>query len=76
MQWSGIFFGLVLYGIGSLFMILGLQKGELSKLHPVMSLKFVWVFIMGVLFLQEQIHWLKIVGIIAIFIGVNFLVKK
>ncbi|MEA5003663.1 MAG: EamA family transporter [Christensenella sp.] len=65
--------GIVLYGIGMLFMLLALRHGELSVLHPMLSLGFVLSLFLGVWFLGEQITVTRVLGIAAIIIGMLFL---
>ena len=62
--------GLVLYGFGSVLMILALRHGELSVLYPLISLSYVWVAILSVVIFHEAMTPLKIAGIATIIGGV------
>jgi drug/metabolite transporter (DMT)-like permease len=62
--------GLVLYGCGSVLMILALRHGELSVLYPVISLSYVWVAILSVVIFHETMTPVKIAGIATIIAGV------
>ena len=68
--------GFVFYGIGAILMIIALKYGELSVLYPIISLGFIWVALLGVYLLNEEIifiHWIGIISIIGgvIFIGIG-----
>lgn len=72
---SMIFFGFMLYGIGALSMIIALKFGELSVLHPIMCVGYVFTLINAKIFLGESITAVKILGVIAIIIGVVFITR-
>lgn len=65
--------GLVLYGAGAVLMVLALRHGELSVLYPMISLSYVWVAIISVVFFHEQMNAPRIAGIIVIMAGVAVL---
>lgn len=65
--------GLALYGLGALLMILALRYGELSVLHPMMSVGYILSLILGALVLKENISILKIIGVVVIIVGLIFL---
>jgi drug/metabolite transporter (DMT)-like permease len=65
--------GLVMYGFGSVLMILALRHGELSVLYPVISLTSVWVAILSVLIFHESMNAIKVAGIAIIILGVAIL---
>jgi drug/metabolite transporter (DMT)-like permease len=65
--------GLVMYGFGSILMILALRHGELSVLYPVISLSYVWVAILSVLIFHESMNPIKVAGIATIILGVAIL---
>ena len=62
--------GFILYGIGAVFMIIAFKFGSLSVLHPMMSIGYVFALIIGYFWIGEAITITKIIGIIAILIGV------
>lgn len=68
-----IFIGFVLYALGALLMIVAFRYGELSVLHPMLSVSYVLAIIVGYFFLQEPVTPTKIGGVAAIFIGMLFL---
>lgn len=65
--------GLGLYGLGALLMILALRYGELSVLHPMMSVGYVLSLFLGVAVLDEEITVTKIAGVAVIIVGLIFL---
>ncbi|MEM4336807.1 MAG: EamA family transporter [Candidatus Woesearchaeota archaeon] len=66
--------GLFLYGIGALFMIVSFKLGELSVLHPLFSLSYVWVAIASpLIFPSEAMSLYKWLGIVLITVGVIFI---
>ena len=65
-----LFIGFILYGIGAVSMIIAFKFGSLSVLHPMMSIGYVFALIIGYFWLGEAITITKIIGIIAILIGV------
>ncbi len=65
--------GFVLYGIGALLMLVAFKFGEMSVLHPMLSVGFICSLILGNKFLGEDISYRKIMGIIFILVGVCLL---
>ena len=68
-----VILGLALYGGGALLMIIALKYGELSVLHPMMSMGYVLSLVLGALVLNEHITALRIVGVAVIIVGLVFL---
>jgi undecaprenyl phosphate-alpha-L-ara4N flippase subunit ArnE len=68
-----LIFGFMLYGMGALFMIVGLGKGSLTVLQPMMSISYIFALIWGYIFINEPITLVKIVGVLIILIGVVFI---
>lgn len=67
---ANIIVGGVFYLIGTLMMIWGLKYGEASSAYPVVASGFIWVVLMGYLFLDEIITASSIAGIILIISGI------
>lgn len=65
-----LLFGFLLYGIGSVTMILAYKHGEVSKLQPILAINYVLATFFGFYVFDEAITWNKIVGIIVIIFGV------
>lgn len=62
--------GFVLYFFGAVTMIVAFRFGKLSILHPLLSIGYIFSTILGVVFLNERINWISILGIAVIMIGV------
>lgn len=65
--------GLIMLISASLLMTLAFKHGDLSSLYPVISLSFIWTFLLAFLFLHEQITWNILSGLLFIVLGVIFL---
>jgi drug/metabolite transporter (DMT)-like permease len=65
--------GLLLYVISSLFFIVGLKGGELSILYPLVALSYVWISILSVKMLREQMGFWKWAGVLLIVFGVGLI---
>jgi multidrug transporter EmrE-like cation transporter len=65
--------GLSLYGVGTVLMVLALRHGELSVLWPVISLSYVWVTVISVVWFHEPMNVPKIAGVAVIIFGVAIL---
>lgn len=61
--------GFVLYGSGAVLMILAYKHGSLSVLHPMMSMSYVFAYLIGYFFLSESIGLGKMIGLILIILG-------
>ncbi|EGT3617299.1 EamA/RhaT family transporter [Clostridium perfringens] len=70
-----ILLGFILYGVGALTMIIAFKFGELSILHPLMCIGYIFALINGFLFLQERISLLQFIGIVIIIIGIVFIAR-
>ncbi len=65
--------GYCLYGINTMLLTLALRDGELSILYPVISLTFIWVTFLSLLFFRESMSLYKIFGVLLIVAGVAVL---
>jgi drug/metabolite transporter (DMT)-like permease len=70
-----IFSGFASAFIASFFWMAAVNKLELTKAYPFMSLAPALVFLVGVLFLGEQFSWGKVIGLILIIFGTLITVK-
>ena len=70
-----IILGFVLYGVGALSMIIAFKFGNLSILHPLMCVGYVFALINGALFLNEKITMNHAIGIAVIIVGVIFIAR-
>ncbi|HJT88222.1 MAG TPA: EamA family transporter [Bryobacteraceae bacterium] len=64
--------GVALFLVSSAFFILGIRKGELSVLYPMVSLGYIWTLVWARLFFQEAFTRQKFVGLGLILLGVFF----
>lgn len=65
----GIFF----YAVGTVLFIPALKGGELSVLYPLVSLTYIWVSLLSVRLLKENMNKFKWLGVLLIIIGVSFI---
>lgn len=65
--------GFMLYGLGALLMIISFKYGEMSILHPILSMGFILSIFLGASFVGEQITIHSLLGICLIIIGIIFL---
>jgi len=65
-----VLIGFILYGISFFVLVHVLKSGELSSVYPVMSLSFVWAFLISLYFFNETFTISKIAGMTMIIGGV------
>jgi len=65
--------GYALYGIGAILMIIAFKFGDLSVLHPMLSIGFILAIVWGRIILEEQVTLQKLAGITIIIAGMIFL---
>lgn len=68
-----IFFGYVLYALMTVLFVFALRHEELSILYPIISLTYVWVTGLSVLFFRDMLSGLRILGVLTIVLGVTVL---
>jgi len=68
-----LIYGLLLYALSSVFFIVGLKGGELSILYPLVALSYVWISILSVKMLREQMGFWKWAGVLLIVFGVGLI---
>ena len=68
--------GFILYGIGALLMVIAFKFGEMSILHPMLSMGFIGSLFLGKFFLGEKIIVKKVVGMLLILVGVCLLSQQ
>jgi drug/metabolite transporter (DMT)-like permease len=61
--------GLALYGIGAVLMIIAFRFGDLSILHPMISLGFIFAFFWSVFILKEKFTPTRLIGVTCIILG-------
>jgi len=73
MLWSQnlyLIVGIVVSGVASIFFIYLLGKYELSYIYPLTASTYIFAFIAGVFFFQEQATLAKGAGLVIIIIGI------
>jgi drug/metabolite transporter (DMT)-like permease len=65
--------GVALFLGSSVFYVLGLKRGEVSVLYPMVSLANVWTLFWSRLFFKEPITHAKMLGLALILAGVFFI---
>lgn len=65
--------GVAAFGLSSFFFVLGVRKGELSILYPMVSLGYIWTLLWAKLFFGEPLTANKFVGLGLILAGTVFL---
>lgn len=71
-----LIFGLILYGAVSIIVLIVLKSQELSKIYPVLSLSYLWVNVVAIFLLKENVAVLSWVGTALIIGGVILISKK
>jgi len=61
------------YLLSWVFFVMGVKKGELSILYPMVSLSYVWTLIWSKMFFGEQFTRAKVVALGLILVGVALL---
>jgi len=65
--------GVALFLLSSYFFVLGVRRGELSVLYPLVSLSYVWTMIWSRLFFAEPITRGKLWGLLLILLGITLI---
>jgi len=68
------FLGFALYGLSAVLLVLGLQRGELSVLYPILATTYIWVVLFSpVFFVTDNWTVRKFVGVFFIAVGVSLI---
>lgn len=65
--------GVVMFLLSSYFFVLGVRKGELTVLYPMISLGYVWTLVWSRIFFHEPLTRMKFVGLGMILFGIVLL---
>ncbi len=68
-NWNNII-GISLYVIGSIIFVITLKFAPVSVLYPITGSTYIWSFILAKKYLEEKIDKYKIIGLIAIILGI------
>jgi len=62
--------GVLLYMLGSIFLLASFRGGEVSVLYPIIATSYIWVSLLSISFLNEQMNLFKWVGVFVIVVGI------
>ncbi|HOL71331.1 MAG TPA: EamA family transporter [Bryobacteraceae bacterium] len=62
--------GVALFCASSLAYVVGVRRGELSVLYPLVSLSYIWTLLWSVIFLKERLTKNKCLGLALIVAGI------
>ena len=62
--------GVILYGLSSMFYMMGVSQGQLTVLYPMVSLGYIWAMLWARIFFKERFTIPKIGGLVMIIFGV------
>ncbi len=65
--------GVSLFLLSSYFFVLGLRRGELSVLYPLVSLSYIWALLWSRIFFGEPFTKRKFAGLALILVGIVFI---
>ena len=65
--------GVGLFLLSSYFFVLGMRRGELSVLYPMVSLGYVWTMMWSRMFFGEPLTRNKFAGLFLILLGIAFI---
>jgi len=65
--------GMLLYGISALLFVYALKFGDLSTLYSLVSLSYLWITLLSIIFLKEKMNAYKCLGITLIILAVIFI---
>lgn len=65
--------GVALFVASSIAYVVGIRRGELSVLYPLVSLSYIWALLWSRLFLKEPLTRNKCFGLLLIVLGIVFI---
>jgi multidrug transporter EmrE-like cation transporter len=65
--------GIAMYLMGMFAFVPALRGGPLSVLYPILSIKYIWVCLLSVKLLDEQMSRIKWAGIFLIILGISLI---
>ncbi len=65
--------GITIYCLSAAFFVPALKGGDLSVLYPLVSLSYIWVSLLSMFILKEQMNYTKWFGIFLILCGVSLI---
>jgi drug/metabolite transporter (DMT)-like permease len=70
-----VFLGFVCFGLSSIFWLVVLSRFEISFVYPMVSVAYVLVAIFSLVFMKENVSFIRWLGIAVIMVGV-FLISR
>ncbi len=68
-NWN-LIFGIVLYVMGAVLLIVAFRGGDVTVLYPIITTSFVWVTLGSMYFFGETISFLRWIGVFLIIVGI------
>ncbi len=65
--------GVGFFLLSSYFFVLGLRRGELTILYPLVSLSYIWTLVWSRVVFKEPFTRNKLIGLVLIVVGVVFI---
>ena len=65
--------GICFYLFSSVFYMMGVSRGQLTVLYPMVSLGYIWAILWARLFFKEPFTLAKIGGLVMIVVGVSLI---
>lgn len=65
-----LIFGVSLYIVGGVLVIVALKGGEVTVIYPIIATSYIWVSFLSIYFLGESMNLLKWMGVFAIIAGI------
>ncbi len=65
-----VIFGMILYGVGAVLVIIALRGGEVTVLYPIITSSYIWVSLASIYFFGEKMNLFKWIGIFLIVAGI------
>jgi uncharacterized membrane protein len=72
-----LFFGLIFFAIGALFMLVALKNGRLSVVFPILATSYIWISLLSPIFFPvDSMNLMKWIGVIVIIFSITLLGVK
>jgi undecaprenyl phosphate-alpha-L-ara4N flippase subunit ArnE len=65
-----LIFGMILYILGAILVIIALRGGEVTVLYPIITSSYIWVSLGSVYFFGEKMNSFKWIGVFLIILGI------
>lgn len=65
-----LIFGVMLYIIGGVLVIVALKGGEVTVIYPIIATSYIWVSFLSIYFIGETMNMFKWLGVLFIIVGI------